>query len=127
MATHKKIKQQKILIVEDEHPIAKTLELKLSNSGYLVHWAENGKDALELLHKDSVDLILLDLVMPEMDGFAMLLELKKQKKVPPIIILTNLGQEDDAKKCMDLGACEYFIKAETPLVDIVDHVSRILS
>lgn len=126
MAAHKKTRQKKVLIVEDEHPIAKTLELKLSNSGYLTLWAENGKTGLEALRNESVDLILLDLVMPEMDGFSMLLELKKQKKVPPIIILTNLGQDDDAKKCMDLGAREYFIKAETPLVDIVDYISRVI-
>lgn len=123
----KQTRQKKILIVEDEHPIATTLNLKLESHGYAIVQVANGTEALHALKKDTIDLILLDLVMPEMDGFSVLAELKKQNNRTPIIVLTNLGQDDDAKRCKDLGAHDYFIKADTPLVDIVDRIAHFLS
>lgn len=126
-ATKKSIKKKTILIVEDEHPIARTLQLKLENSGYGTLLAADGSQALQALDQSQVDLILLDLVMPVMDGFAVLEELKKAKSAPPIVIITNLGQEEDAKRCLSLGAKDYFIKAEMPLSDIVGKLAIMLS
>lgn len=125
--TKKQKQPKKILIVEDEHPIATTLDLKLGNCGYTTVCVENGVDALAHLQKNEVDLILLDLVMPEMDGFAVLAELKKRNNKTPIIVLTNLGQEDDAQRCKELGAHEYIVKAEMPIVNIVDRIAHFLS
>ncbi len=120
-------KKKRILIVEDEHPIAKTLQLKLEHSGYAALCAYNGAEALREMEQNAIDLILLDLVMPIMDGLSVLEELSAKKNAPPIIVLTNLGQADDADRCRQMGAKDYFIKAETPLADIVDKLARALS
>lgn len=122
----KSTKTRTILIVEDEHPIARTLQLKLEHNGFAAVCAANGEEALTILSSTAIDLILLDLVMPIMDGFVVLEELKKKKNTPPIIVLTNLGQDDDAKRCLALGAQEYIIKAETPLADIIGKISHTL-
>lgn len=128
----KKIKQtskkKKILIVEDEQPIARTLELKLNSHGFSTCTAKNGKDAFSIISNEPLDLILLDLVMPVMDGFDVLVKLKELKhKHPPVFILTNLGQEEDAEKTKELGALHYFVKSDTPLVDIVSHIEKLLN
>lgn len=70
-------KNAKILIVEDDRPMAKALELKFKKSGFETELASNGKQALDLLNKNSFSLVLLDLIMPEMDGLAMLKKLRQ--------------------------------------------------
>lgn len=118
----KKNQKKKILLVEDEKPIAQTLELKLSKSGFDVVCAYDGVECLKSLATEPFDLVLLDLVMPEKDGFTVLEELRGKKR-PPIIVLTNLGQEEDAERCKNLGADDYFVKADTPLVTIVERIT----
>jgi len=71
-----------------------------------------------------MNLFLLDLIIPEMDGFAVLKELSKQKLKTPIIVLSNLGQEEDKARAKALGVKEYCVKASTPLADIVEIVKN---
>ena len=117
-------KLKKILIVEDERPIRQALGLKLENVGFSITSAVNGKEALSIIGETKFDLILLDLVMPEIDGYEVLTQLKKGGINTPVIVLSNLGQEDDVKKAKDLGAEDYFVKSDTPLSRIVEKVKK---
>jgi len=118
---------KKILIAEDEKPMAKALELKLTNSGFEVEVVYDGEAAVKALSEGKFDLVLLDLVMPKMDGFMVLEEVKKIKNKTPIIVSTNLSQTDDEKKARDLGAVDFLVKSDTSLKEIVDKVSKMLT
>jgi len=119
-------KKRCILIVEDERPLAHALELKFAHEGFEPHIALDGEQAIDLMKKHKSVAILLDLIMPNMDGFTFLEELKKKKSKIPVVILTNLGQSEDEQRAMDLGAKGYFVKSNTPIFDIVKHVKTIL-
>ena len=116
---------KKILIAEDEKPLAQVLTLKLERSGFDVRVAVNGQEALDVLAKEKFDLVLLDLVMPKVDGFGVLKELKKRGDATKVIVLSNLSQEEDAKKAKELGAQDFFIKSNTPIADIVEKVTAL--
>jgi two-component system alkaline phosphatase synthesis response regulator PhoP len=117
---------KKILIADDEKPIAKALELKLNHVGFLAQSVGNGEEALALLSKEKFDLLLLDLVMPKMDGFTVLEEIKKKQLAVPVIVLSNLSQAEDEAKSRALGASGFFIKSNTPIADIVAQVQKFL-
>ena len=112
-------KGKKILIVEDERPLAHALELKFSHEGYDVTIATDGAEGLKMANAEKFNMILLDLIMPEMDGFTFMEQLKKKT---PIIILSNLGQEEDKERAKKLGAVDYFVKSNTPIVEIIKKV-----
>lgn len=117
---------KKILIGEDDKPIAKALELKLKNSGFNVQLANNGKQVLEKMKKEKFNLIFLDLVMPEMDGFEVLSVLKKRKNKVPVVVLSNLSQKEDKEKVEELGAKDFFVKSNIQLSKIVEEAKKIL-
>lgn len=115
---------KRILIVEDERPLAHALELKLAHEGFETVVAGTGKAGLEAASDGSFDLILLDLILPEMDGFAVLTELKAKKVKTPVVVLSNLGQDEDRAKAKELGAVEYLVKSNAPLADILNLVKQ---
>lgn len=115
-------KQKKVLIVEDERPLVRALELKLKTAGFLTKGVFDGAQALEELKQEKYDLILLDLVMPNTDGFAVLEELQSRKNHTPIIVTSNLGQEEDFNRAKKLGAKDYFIKSNTSLAELVKQI-----
>ena len=117
---------KKILIAEDEKPMAHALEIKLNNSGFAAKAVFDGQAVLEELAKEKYDLLLLDLIMPEKDGFAVLAELKQNGNKIPVIVSTNLSQEEDLKKAKALGATDYFIKSDTTINQVVEQVKKIL-
>jgi DNA-binding response OmpR family regulator len=117
---------QHILIIEDEKTLARALELKLTRAGFLVNVAFNGEDGIALLQKTSFNLILLDLIMPKADGFAVLQALKVKGDTTPVMVLTNLSQENDVDRAKKLGAKDFFIKSNTPLATIVERVTKLL-
>lgn len=117
---------KKILIVEDEKPIAKAMELKLNSSGFSAKAVGNGEEALSSLEKEAFDLLIVDLVMPKLDGFGLLEALKEKGITTPIIVSSNLSQDEDFKKAKELGAVDYFIKSNTPISEIIEHVQNIL-
>ncbi len=117
---------KKILIVEDEQPLARVLALKLNSVGYQTTTIFNGEEALALLSKEQFDLILLDLVMPKQDGFYVLTELNKVGNKTPVIVSSNLSQTEDIEKAKKLGAIDYFVKSDVTLVDIVSKVKQYL-
>ena len=118
---------KKILIVEDEKPLAKALVLKLTNSGYQAKAVYDGGEALEILKQEHFDLIILDLMMPKKDGFAVLKELQPLRLNTKIVVTSNLSQEEDFKKAKELGATELFIKSEIALAAIVQNVNKFLN
>lgn len=121
------ITKKKILIIEDEKSMAQALELKLMHAGFKTKAVFNGKEGVELLQKETFTLILLDLVMPKMDGFKVLEILKKKKIKTPVIVLSNLSHENDEKWAKALGAKDFFIKSNTPIAEIVKRIKQFLN
>lgn len=117
---------KKILIAEDEKPLARVLSLKLNSAGYETTIVFDGEEALAVLAKQSFDLIILDLVMPKVDGFNVLSELYKTGNKTPVIVASNLSQNEDTEKAKKLGAVDYFVKSDVSLVEIVDKVKQYL-
>jgi len=115
---------KKILVVEDEELIAKPLSMKLRLSGYEVKNADDGEEALAVLAKEKFDLILLDLLMPKVDGFGVLAELNKRRDHTPVIVATNLNQPEDVSRVFELGCTNYYVKADTSLDQIVDNARK---
>jgi CheY-like chemotaxis protein len=120
--------KQKILLTEDDGFLASIYAQKLELEGYEVTLATNGEDGLRLAQKDHPDLILLDLLMPKMDGFEMLEQLKGDAglKDIPVLVLTNLGQKEDVERCLKLGAAGYIIKAHSLPHETVKRIKEIL-
>ena len=118
--------KKKILVGEDEKAIALALEHKLIHEGFDVVLAENGEQVLQKLEKDKFDLLLLDLIMPKMDGFAVLKEIKEKKIVLPIIITSNLGQEEDKNRVKNFGVADYLIKSNVSIMEIVLKIKEFL-
>ncbi len=116
----------KVLIIDDERPLARALELKLKASGFDVQVVTDGQMGLDLLIQTDYDLVLLDLIMPKMDGFKILEELHSKGKKTKVIVLSNLSQTEDMQRVKALGAADYFVKANTSLVTIVERVTKIL-
>jgi len=111
-----------ILIIEDEKPLAQALELKLKKVGYQTAVAYTGKSGLSLMKAREFDVVLLDLLMPIMDGFEVLAQINKLPKKPTVFVLSNLGQREDEKKALAMGAKKFFIKSNTPLTAIVEQI-----
>lgn len=117
---------KRILIAEDEKPMANALSLKLRSVGFETTLVYDGESALSAARESPYDLILLDLVMPKKDGFFVLAELKKLKIATPVIVSSNLSQEEDIRRAKELGARDYFIKSDTSLAQVVEKVKQAL-
>lgn len=118
------MEKKRILVAEDERPIAKAMELKLNHSGFDVRVAFDGEEALKILETEKFDLILLDLVMPKMNGFQTLQEIKNRGIETPVVVSSNLSQEEDLKKAQDLGAIDFLIKSDTQISEIVERIKE---
>lgn len=119
----------KVLIIEDEEMLVNMYISKFEKEGYQAEKAENGRLGLEQARAIKPDVILLDIMMPEIDGFMVLKDLKTDTatKNIPIIMLTNLGQEEDIKKGNKLGATDYLVKANLTPAQVVKKVKEVLS
>jgi CheY-like chemotaxis protein len=117
--------KKSILIVEDEKPLAHALELKLLHEGYTVTVASNGQECLDLIKGQHFDIALLDLIMPVLDGFQVLEQLKQIPNPPAVFVLSNLSQHEDEDRVLKLGARKFFIKSDTPLTTIVEEVKQV--
>ncbi|MEO5927914.1 MAG: response regulator transcription factor [Patescibacteria group bacterium] len=120
--------KQHILLIEDDGFLASIYAQKLELEGFDVSLATNGEDGLRLAMKDIPDMILLDLVMPKLNGFEVLERLKQDDatKTVPVLILTNLGQREDVERCMQLGAAGYVIKAHSLPHETIAKVKELL-
>ena len=123
-------KKTKILLVEDDNLLVRLYQDKLERDGYEVDVALNGEECLAKAEEgEKPDLILLDVMMPKMDGFETLKHLKAHpdKKNIPVILLTNLGGEDDAKRGLEMGAVAYMIKSDYTPDEVVTKVKEIIA
>ena len=122
------IKDKKVLIIEDDPFIADVYVLKLESEGYDVETAEDGILGLEKLKKKKYDIILLDILMPNMNGFKVLEQIKMNPEVSktPVVILTNLSQKKDIQKGLDLGATDYIIKTKFTPTEVVKTINKVL-
>lgn len=102
----------RVLVVDDEEPLRNLLRTSLLRAGYRVQVAKNGYEALEIFAQDQIDLVLLDVMMPEMDGFTTCTELRKRSDVP-VVMLTALNRPDDIIYGFGLGADDYVTKPFT--------------
>ena len=119
----------KILIVEDDKSIRDLYSIKLNNSGFEVFAAEDGGKGLAMARKELPDIILLDVMMPVMNGFEVLKKLRKDKPTAeiPVIILSNFGEIDQMTEGFVEGATDYLIKAEHTPSDVVEIVNETLA
>ena len=106
----------------------KALNFSLKESGFDIVTAIDGEEALKKIRQDKPDLVLLDIILPKKDGFMVMEELMADKDLAqiPVIFLTNLGQKDDVKKGLELGAAGYIIKAHFKIADIIDKIKEVL-
>ncbi|MEO6729529.1 MAG: response regulator [Candidatus Dojkabacteria bacterium] len=116
-----------ILVAEDEKPLSRALELKLTNQGYNVLTVFDGEEAVEKLKNNKVDLAILDIVMPKLDGFGVLAKIKEFNIKTLSVVISNLSQDEDKAKALSLGASEYFIKSDIPISDIVSYITKTLN
>jgi len=118
---------KKIILAEDEPQIARLIEFKLKKEGYEVVWKENGEEALAAIKTEKPDLILLDVMMPVMNGYEVLRRVKEDENLKniPVVMLTARAQEKDVVKGIDLGADDYIIKPFHP-AELLARVKRIL-
>jgi len=117
-----------ILFIEDESVLQKTFGEVLKQEGYEMISALDGKSGLRLAKNKRPDLILLDLILPEMHGFEVLKGLKEDKETEgiPVIVLTNLEKIEDIDKALELGATTYLVKAQYSLEEVVEKIKKAL-
>lgn len=121
-------KKRKVLVVEDETFLVKIYSVKLKKEGYDVHIATDGEEAVRLAAEVKPDLILLDLILPKLNGFEALERMRANpaNKSTPVLVLSNLGQEEDIKRATTLGASDYLVKANFSIQDIVAKIKGVL-
>ena len=119
-----------VLLVEDDPFLREICSKKLAKEGYTVYEAADGAEALSTVKKVKPHIVLLDVILPTMDGFQILKGIRadndKEVSQVPVIMLSNLGQEDDIKRAMELGANDYLVKAHFTTDEIADRINTIL-
>lgn len=120
---------KRILLAEDDRFLRKAAEATLRGRGFTVIAAVDGEEALRLARSEVPDLILLDLIMPKLQGFEVLKALKQEPATAaiPVIVLSNLGQERDLQRTIEAGALAHFVKANLSLQDLVQRVEEALA
>jgi DNA-binding response OmpR family regulator len=118
----------KILIVEDDRFLRELIARKLRNEGYEVLEAVDGEEGLKRIKEEKPDLVLLDLILPGIDGFEVLAKAKEDPDTAqiPVIILSNLGQREEIERGLKLGAIDYLIKAHFTPGEIIEKIKNIL-
>ena len=120
--------KKKILIIEDDKMICSMYKTKFENDGFEVFAANDGIEGLEVAKKEKLDIIMLDIILPQLDGFSVLEELKKNVKIKkvPVVMLTNLGTNEDKEKGERLGAVGYLVKANLTPAQVSKEIKKYL-
>lgn len=119
---------KKILMIEDDRTLSRLYQTKLTKTGYEVEIAFDGQEGLDKLANFKPDVILLDVIIPKIDGFAVLEKIKESptwKKIP-VILLTNLGQDEDVAKGKKLGASDYLVKSNLTPTEIIKKMETVI-
>lgn len=119
---------KKILIIEDDKFLRELIVQKVTKEGYNVDEAIDGEEGIKKIKEGGLDLVLLDLILPGIDGFEVLSKMKEDpvSKLIPVIILSNLGQKEDVEKGLKLGAVDYLIKAHFTPGEIIGKIKSVL-
>jgi DNA-binding response OmpR family regulator len=119
----------KVLIAEDDKFLIKAYSAKLTKEGFKIIMAANGNEVVIKAKAEKPDIILLDLNMPEKNGFDALYELKQDETTKNILVIitSNLSQESDIKRSKDLGATDYLVKSDTPIQKVVEKIKQVLA
>ena len=117
-----------ILLVEDDPFIVDIYITKLESAGFSVDVAEDGEEALRKLKEKKPDLMILDIVLPNIDGWELLKKIKTELGLEDlkVVVLSNLGQKNEVHKGLELGAIKYFIKANFTPSEVVEEIKKIL-
>lgn len=120
------LEKKRLLIVDDEPDLAEMVKFRLEANGYEILLASDGQQALEVARKEKPDLIILDLMLPKMDGYKVCGLLKKDARYSgiPIIIFSAKAQEDNIKLCQEMGADAYIVKPFEPQV-LLDKIKEL--
>lgn len=121
--------QKKVLLIDDDPFIVDIYALKFKQEGFNIEIAQDGKTGMKKIEEFQPDIVLLDIVMPQKDGFDILKDLRENsafRKVK-IILLTNLGQKEDVERGTKLGADDYIIKAHFTPSEVVEKVKALLT
>lgn len=123
-----RIRKKIVLLVEDDEVLLRALYLLFHNSGFTIASATDGDTALKMAERLQPDLVLLDLLLPKMNGFDVLKNLKSNSKLKdiPVIVLSNLGDQTDIERAKNLGALDYYVKANTELSSLEEKIKNIL-
>lgn len=118
----------KILIIEDEAVLAEVLKEKLKKANLEVKIARDGEEAISIIKSFEPDVIVLDLILPKVSGFEVLKQVKADEKLSriPVVVLSNLSDDENIKKAMNMGAMDYFVKANHPINEIVEKIKGTL-
>ena len=118
---------KKILLIEDDKFLRKVIVRKLTTEGYEVVEAIDGERGIEATREEKPDLVILDLVLPEIDGFEVLATLKKDKDVfkIPVVVLSNLGDKENMERALKMGAADYLIKSSLEPSEILERINKI--
>ncbi|HVY67847.1 MAG TPA: response regulator [Patescibacteria group bacterium] len=123
-------KQKKIIVAEDDIAMAEIISHKLSSAGFGVRYAADGVKTLALFQQQPPDLLLLDLMMPELDGFQVLEQIRsnpdKKLAATPVIVLSNLWSNSDILKVKNLQANDYLVKAYFTPEEILGKINEVL-
>lgn len=120
---------KKILVAEDDKFLSSAYRFKLTKAGFEVQIAGDGAELLKILENYLPDLILLDLVMPVMDGFTALENIRQdvRYKSVPIIVASNLGQKEDIDRTKELGATDFVVKSDMSLDNLIEKINKLIS
>jgi len=119
---------KKILVIEDDKFLRELITQKLIKEDFEVSEAVDGEEGIKKIKEEKPDLILLDLILPGIDGFEVLARMKKESTLSsiPVVILSNLGQKDDVEKGLKMGAVDYLIKAHFTPGEIIEKIKAVL-
>ena len=121
--------RNKILLIEDSKVIQQMYRSKLTIEQFTVLTADNGMEAIKILSQEIPDLILLDLMMPVMDGFKVLQVIKTDPRLSniPVLVFSARGQPEEVEKALNLGAAGYIVKATTKPNEVIEQIRKVIS
>jgi len=119
---------KQILIIEDDDFFRELIKKKLVSEGYEVSEAVDGEKGIEAMKEKNPNLVILDLLLPSIDGFEVLVKVKADSAISqiPVIVLSNLGQQEDIERGLRLGAADFLIKSQFDIDQIMEKVKGIL-
>lgn len=119
---------KKVLIIEDDSFLQGLEATKLKKENYEIVVASTGEEGMEKINEPGIDLILLDIILPQFDGFEILKKIRNTEKIRdiPVIVFSNLSEEKDIKKAESLGSTDFMVKSNFTLDELVERINKIL-